>query len=318
MLDKNLPGSSHFSPIQELNSVLASADDQITNSFSAMPERPVCIVVAPPRGGSTLLHQMIISAFKIGYASNILARLWSAPYFGAQLHSQLAHPQFVSACQSKFGIGEAPEEPHEWTWFWQNHLLLSGEQHYVSDPNKINWLRLGQKLSALQSVFEAPLIFDNVLAMNALSQLRENFPNVLPLVLERDPYFVCNSVINLRINRLGDVAALKYHLPRNADELRQIKDPIEQIVLQVRSILSEIDELLGMVPSDMRLHIKYEDLKSNPQNELDRFGSFLAAHGSELTRKSVQISDPEPNRNQSAFINQEHQERLDHYFAKYF
>ncbi|MEC7488691.1 MAG: sulfotransferase [Pseudomonadota bacterium] len=318
MLDKFPTRAPGASAVQEMNTALAPVDDEATAAFSPKPPHPVCIIIAPPRGGSTLLHQMIISTFNIGYASNILARFWDAPYFGAQLHSQIANPEFISTCQSRFGIGAAPEDPHEWTWFWQKHLLLSGNDHYVREPGKIAWDRLGQKLTALQTVFEAPLIFDNVLALNALPYLLENFPTILPVVLERDPYYVCSSVINLRLNRLGDLAALKFHLPRNAEELRQIEDPIEQIVVQVRSLLSETEELLRLVPAENRIHIAYEELKTNPQAQLDRFGQFLAGHGSGLMRKDVQVIDPEPNRNQAAYVHPDHREKLDHYFAKYF
>lgn len=318
MPDNLIDHASENPVLQSLNNALGPADDQATASLTPNPPQPICFIVALPRGGSTLLHQMIISSFEIGYASNILARFWEAPYFGAQLHKQIANPHFTSTCQSTFGLTDGPEEPHEWTWFWQKHLLLSPGEHYVSQKEKIDWVYLGKKLTALQSVFEAPLIFDNIMAMNAFSLMKEHLTSSFPLFLERNPYYVCNSVINLRLNRLKDISALKFHLTRNADELNQIKDPIEQIVLQVRSALNEIEELKNSVPERHRLIIKYDDLKSNPEEQIDRFGHFMACHGAKMIRRPAKVADPEPNRNQEAFINKRYRSQLDRYFAKYF
>jgi len=303
--------------LTRLNESLSETDDSLTSGFG-QPERPLIILVSPPRSGSTLLHQMIISAFEIGYISNIMARFWQAPYLGACLHQSVADPEFTSSCESVYGHAPHPQEPHEWGWFWQHHLRLSGDEHYIADDAEIDWVRLGQKLASIQKTFSAPLIVDNVFAMNALPRLTEHFDHIYPLVLKRDPYFVCNSVINLRLNRFDDISRLKFHLPRNVEDLRSIEHPVEQIVLQVKSIFDEIDGLLEGFPDESVLTIHYEDLKSSPKSVMAAFGLFMEKQSHPLTPKAHFPTDPEPNRNQTKRIRAEFKPDLDKFFEKYF
>ena len=79
--------------------------------------------------------------------------------------------------------------------------------------------------------------------MNAIPYLKKYFKHVYPVFLNRDPFYVCNSVINMRLERLGDINSMKYHIPRNAEKLRKIENPIEQVVAQVNLIYREIENL---------------------------------------------------------------------------
>ena len=302
---------------EDINHALLSVDDEATRSFGP-PEKPLIVMVSPPRSGSTLLHQMIISSFKISYISNIIARFWEAPYHGACLHQMIANPNFVSTCQSKYGHAVGPEEPHEWGWFWREQLKLKHDDFYVHDEKEINWTKLGQKLSAIQSLFGAPLIIDNVFAMNAIPYLKKYFKHVYPVFLNRDPFYVCNSVINMRLERLGDINSMKYHIPRNAEKLRKIENPIEQVVAQINLIYREIENLLKTFPDYEIFTVEYDDLKSAPQTTIQDFGSFANDSGWPLEKRPSQPIDPVPNRNQNKYVNPKYRSELEKYIDYYF
>ena len=151
--------------LDALNETLADLDDRLTQDFTA-PSGPVTFIFSQPRAGSTLFQQLALSSMDVGYVSNVLARLWRAPYLGAQLHMSLRDPAYVSHFRSKWGIADGAQEPHEWGWFWRHRLGLAAGESYCADPAAVDVAGLARKLAGLESVLAAPLLFDNVYAMN--------------------------------------------------------------------------------------------------------------------------------------------------------
>jgi len=313
--DHGAPGA--MSGLATINALLADEDDRLNQAFEA-PRWPVTLVVSPPRAGSALFQQLALSCTGMDTVSNVLARFWRAPYLGALLERDLKDPNYVSHLKS-YGSHYNPvgaHEPHEWGWFWQHWLRLEGDDHYCAPDRPVDAAGLNRKLAAIEAAKEAPLLFDNVFAWCNLDVVVGILPRVLLVVLKRDPYYLCNSILNARADRYGDVRAWHSHRPRNIDDLLSIDDPVAQTVAQVWSILGEIDACVARVdPADV-FTVEYPDLVGKPQEVMRRFVAFLAGLGVE-----VGLRDPLPefpqlrNRNTPEFVNPLYKELLDGCFG---
>ena len=154
--------------------------------------------------------------------------------------------------------------------------------------------------------------------MNNIKLLKDHFPRICIINLYRDPYFVCNSALNARLKRYNDVRAFHHHLPRNIQELRQVKDPVEQIVLQVKSILLEIqDDITNFSHNDI-FNVTYENIKAQPLLVIKKFSEFLTNHNIDVKRKSGLPVDPMPNRDTTSLIPVEYRDQLDRHFERQF
>lgn len=303
-----------------MNALLAAEDDRLSAGHRA-PRWPVTFVVATPRSASTLFQQLALSTMRIGYVGNVMARFWMAPVLGAVLERDLDDPEYVSHLKSHGGYYTAPgaHEPHEWGWFWHHWLRLDGDSFYCDPEHPVDGAGLGRKLAAIEAVKGAPLVFDNVFAMANLGEVRAALPRVLAVHIRRDPYYVCNSILNARIDRYGDVGAFFAHRPRTIDAVLAIDDPVEQVVAQVRAIVDEMAEALApMDPNDV-FTVDYPDIVGEPHAVMRRFAAFLAGREAPVTMRDTLPEFPQlRNRNTAAFVRPELKDRLDAAIARAF
>ena len=302
----------------QVNALLAAEDDRLTAARTA-PERPVTFIVAPPRAASSLFQQVVASVHDVGYVTNTLARFWRAPAIGAVLDKGLRDPLWVSNLRSRYGNTEGPQEPHEWGFFWHHWLRLEGDSFYA-DPaaRPLDGPGLNAKLAALEATYDAPLMFDNVYAMANLDALIPLLPLVLAVHLTRDPYFVCNSMLNARISRYGDINTFYAHPPRTMAALQRIADPVEQVVRQIKDILDEMDAALALLPADAVFKVDYLDMVADPLAVADAFAAFLDRHGAPVRPRTPRPDLRLAHRNTPAQVAPDLRDRLDAAFARVF
>lgn len=275
---------------------------------------PIYFIVAQPRGASALLQQILISNLEIGYISNFLAKFYKAPLFGLTLEKDIINPAYKSNYLSTYGNTHGIHEPHEWGWFWKDMLSLEGEAHY-STKDDLSILK--HTLFAITQIKQMPLLIDNIYAMANLTKLKKNIKNIKVINLTRDLYFICNSIINARLSRYGSIDTFYGHPPRNIKSILAIKNPIEQVVYQVKSIQEEIDlSLSGFDQRDI-LHIDYEHIFRNSFGVVEKFHHFVAQEGIVLPYKEKHLPTLSYS-NDPKVINQTYKEELDFYYKKYF
>ncbi len=272
-------------------------------------------IVAPPRGGSTLLQQILISSLELGYVSNVMAPFWLNPDIGAILQNQVQVRGFLSNFKSEYGNTTGPLEPHEWGWFWQHWLNLKGDDHYIhTSPD---WAGLERTLLQIGQIFNGPVIFDNVFACANIAEIEKSIGPILVLNLTRSPWHVCNSMLNARVSRYNDINRLYGYLPRMGEKIRDMQDPVEQVVVQCRYILDEIEEALLTIPKNQILNITYAECHRSPNNAVDHVQNFLKIHGAEVARTGNELSEFE-DRNVTATTLPGLKDRLNTYFEHYF
>jgi len=303
--------------LQQINDSLEPLDDCLTDQFKE-PELPTVIILAQPRGGSTLLQQILGTFTDVGYVTNFLAQFWAAPFIGTQFEQAICDRNFRSNFRSCYGKTSGSSEPHEWGWFWKKWLNLDDTSDYITQADKINWHKLNKKLSAIQFFKESPIIFDNVFAGANLDVLYKNIPNILVINLQRNLFFVCNSLINARIERHGDISAHYGNRPRLNPNALGTDDPIEQIVYQVAATESEFEKNLAVIPARNIHKINYEDLTSEPEKIIIGFEKFLARHRWQLSSKNSDFGFHTKSRNDRGLINKNHHKKLKEVFSECF
>ncbi|WP_162919104.1 hypothetical protein [Malaciobacter halophilus] len=296
-----------------MNNLLSKENSNLV-SLHENNNYPIYFIIAQPRGASTLFQQLITSNLHIGYISNFLAKFYQAPAFGIELEKDIINKDYKSNYISSYGNTKGINEPHEWGWFWKEQLNLKDNEHYCKKQNFDN---LKTNLNFIVNTKKLPLIIDNVYAMANILKFKDNFKNIRIINLTRDLYFICNSIINARISRYDNINHFYGHIPNNISVIQKIKNPIEQIVFQVKSIQDEID-LITTEFKNAQLTIDYEEIYNNSFEVVQKFKDFVKNSDSiELKEKEKHL--PKLNyRNSSNLINNKYKDELDYFYKKYF
>lgn len=304
--------SISFDYIKELNDSLQKSNDTQASHYNEQ-KYPLYLTVAQPRAASILFQQIVVSNLDMGYISGFLAKFYKAPLFGLFFEKDLVSKDFKSNFLSEYGNTFGFEEPHEWGWFWQHHLGLKAEEHY-SEKKDLSSLR--HNINAIIAIKNRPLIIDNVFAMSNIDKLKEIF-DIRIVYTKRDLYYICNSIINARVKRYGDITTFFGHRPKNVESILRIKNPIEQIVVQVKSIQNEIDAILESFSSDAVFVVDYEEIYHTTYEVVEKFYDFVKNDGIELQFKERHL--PKLSyRNDPKLIDPRYKEDLDLYYKKYF
>lgn len=302
--------------LELLNRSLAEEDDRLTGEFTR-PSLPVTFLSGLPRAGKTLLHQAIATSLDVGYVSNLLNKFWRAPYLGACLERDLLRDTLNSSFHSDYGNTRGMDEPGEWGWFWRHWLGLASGAHHASSEMDLSPLLA--KLAGLEKVKGKPLLFNNMYAVSSMPALHARLPDILLIDKPRDPYWVCNSIINARVARYGDVNAFFANRPRDMTDIaRQADDAVEEVVLQVKALLREAEDLRAMLGPDRVFTVDYERFLQEPCGVLEELRQFWGRHGLSVAWTGRSLPTSFEDRNKSSLIDPAYRELLDRHFARHF
>lgn len=291
--------------VQLINERLRDDNERLIAGFGA-PALPVTFILSQARAASTLFIQVVASCYRIGYASNLLSRFSDAPYIGAQLQASLEDPDFTSSFRTDF-VTSGPAEPHEWGWFWRRAIGLPEDSYYLPEGQTVDIAALTRTLGGLEQALGAPLLFDNIFAQCNLNHLHDAINRLLTVHLNREPFYVCNSILNARLRRHGDLSVWYGNCPRDYDRIQNLADPVEQVVEQVWSTEQEIAEITAEQSSGQHMKVDYDDLSASPGDVADQFAACLSGFGVELT--------PRPTRPQMRFTSRNHPGQINPVFA---
>lgn len=299
-----------------MNDRLEEDDDRLTASFTR-PSMPVSFILSQARAASTLFIQIVASCYRVGYVSNLLSRYSRAPYIGALLQRSLEDPDFKSTFRTDF-VTSGPAEPHEWGWFWANRLRLGADQYYVPMEQPVDIGTLAAKLAGIETALEAPLLFDNIFAQCNLDMIEAAISPVVTLRMRREPYYVCNSILNARLRRHGDIAAWYGNRTRDHARIAGIEDPVQQVVEQVWSTEEEIGAISDARPDHLKMDVEYEELVAAPTALADRFAALLGRLGAPLEARPTRPEINLRSRNRPDQVNPDVRDRLTARFAERF
>jgi len=272
--------------LADVNEAIAPLESQLIAKFD-QPRYPVILVAGPPRSGTTLVMQLLIASFKIGYVSNLMARCWKAPYIGALLAQELRRKKAPQSADftSELGATYGYEGPHEFGFFWQRWFPYN-ETHQTS-PEGLASVDFGlfcRELAALESVFDTSLAFKNPIVFNLnMDTLAEVLPKAVFVICRREPLYIAQSVLLSREKRYADKASWVGVKPKEYTWLKDLAYP-EQIAGQIYYTEKRIKESLSSIASHRHLIIEYETLCKDPMGEIERLRELVRRNGHKLER----------------------------------
>jgi hypothetical protein len=282
---------THFEEIlDDVNEDLYDLETRLIAPFD-QPEYPLLLICGPQRSGTTLMLQLLIACFRIGYINNLMARFWKVPYIGALLARDLRRRQvpLVPDFSSEFGATYGYDGPHEFGFFWQ-HWFPYNETHQTSteDLEKLDAARFRKELAAIESTFNLPLAFKNpiVLTLN-MDTLATLLPKAIFVICRRDPVYVAQSTLLSRLRKSGSKEQWLSIKPREYPQLKELPY-LEQIAGQIFYTEKRVNESLETIASHRFVTVAYQDLCANPMYEMNRIQELVRGKGYSLTPTGFQ------------------------------
>jgi hypothetical protein len=226
------------------------------------PDYPPIFIVGLPRSGSTLLYQLLVVQYGLGYFSNLSNFFYKSPVTIATILHQLRLHYKSKNLQSHFGLINGLISPSESGsifryWFDQRPNDHDAREHIRKSVQNISRL------------YNNPFITKNLYNIFRINILSCIFPKAYYIIIKRDPKYVAQSLLLARKASSGtynDWFGLK---PIDYQKISQIKDPFLQVFHQVESINKSIDGVISNVKQQY-IEVDYKSLCNNTQNELAR------------------------------------------------
>jgi hypothetical protein len=246
----------------------------------AMIDMPApVLMVGAPRGGTTLLYELLAANYQTAYISNLAALLYRSPVLATRtgLHLFGRHtPRYRSDIGYISGV-MAPSEAGELIRHW-----FTGASPLAVRGGGASVRSLVANLSVAHG---GPLVLKNLYLESALDLVLATFPEIVALRIARDSRFTAQSILATREMETGSREGWWGPKPRGHEALLT-QDAINQVAWQVRSIEAAIDRLTQRRELAGRVFAcGYADLCANPAAVLDAFANFYrSATGRAIVR----------------------------------
>lgn len=240
---------------------------------------PPCFIVGPPRSGTTLAYELLVTRFRFAYFSNLAHRLFLTPVSATRLGLPLVRSwqgSFKSRYGHVAGWGAPSEGGRIWNrWTPETHLLTEAD----STGRDVRDIRA--TLTALSSVMGAPFVNKNVMHSVHMRLLDHVFPGCLFLVAIRDPVSNIRSILRAREAGEGPSDATEpwWSVRPRGWEQYVGADVVEQAAAQVLNLHRDMAEAAQRIGSERAIAISYRRLCEEPREVVDEIGAKLRSVG---------------------------------------
>ena len=244
---------------------------------------PVCFIVGPPRSGTTLLYELIVTRFECGYFTNLAKRLFRVPVAATWLcRNAMRHRS--GSFDSVYGELEGNAAPSEAGRIWRYWMPYAAP--YCRDEPGLAPARMRRKMAAISRIAGKPMIVKNPILQSDMPQITGIFPTAVFLHIERDWADNARSLMGLRKNRNPDDETGWVSLrPKGWEEYATadaLTQSCAQVMLSHRDIATHLE---GPGRDGKLMKIDYERLCSEPDIVLAEIESFFQRNGIKTARK---------------------------------
>ncbi len=244
--------------------LLESLNDEVdgwSRTDAQVPARPLLFVVGIPRSGTTLLYQLLAASGGFAYPSNLIARFYKSPAYGARIQRLLAPllERGAPEWSSRAGNTEHWWGPHEFGYFWRHHLPFA-EHHEPAGPSMDN---LARAVAALEAECTSPLLFKNGILCLVLQHLAAAMPTARFVHIHRSPLDVALSLYRMRVRCYGDARKWWSLRPRDVDLSAPPEVQIADQIAQAKSAISQAATEVGPL---RWMEVSYDDLCADPHS----------------------------------------------------
>ena len=247
-------------------------DFSVKEELVDMRNGSVVFILGLPRSGTTLAHQILASTGLFGYGSNLAAKFYLSPAFGALLQKTFdteAKDLFNSDqfFLSDYGRANSFLGPSEFGYFWDRVFSGLEETHCLSESSlkKVDVKSLRKEISDMMCVHQKSVILKNNTWFNSqVNFLEEVFPNSIFVLLNREPFYVAQSILLKRFNdsEHKNWWSMK---PSNYRDIQSMEDSVKQVANQVSALKKDLERSLDKIVDKSKVvEINYESLCRDP------------------------------------------------------
>ena len=228
-------------------------------------------VVGAPRSGTTILTQVLATAFDLNYVNNFVARFYRAPLTGLWLEKQIfgehrSEIEFMSDFARTSNIWDI----HDFGYFWRNKLNIKNATDILDRERMVQGIpSVFRHLHAINAYNRSSMVFKNIYGGYVLADFLEHDENHFFVYIERDVLPACLSILDARRKHYEDITKWWSSYPF---EFKSIVDlnVYEQIFHQVKYLQNYYDGCAQRFP-DRVVKLKYENLvQESLESELSK------------------------------------------------
>jgi hypothetical protein len=251
-------------------------------------DRPLVLIVGPPRSGTTLVSQVLARALRVSLFTNLNAMFPRSPLSAAKLFARWQPPP-QGPVQSLYGVTPRLNDVNDGFHVWDRFL---GTNRYYA-PNRIS----DASVRGMQEFFGRwtaitglPLLTKNNRNLACAAELARALPNAYFICVRRDPLPMAQSLLKARRWIQGDAESPWGLFARDARETASSLASVDAVADQVNQLTRTMGEQRARVDASRWLDLDYEDFCRSPEAAVER----VAAVAPEVELRSSQSPNVAP------------------------
>ena len=235
------------------------------------------LVVGGPRSGTTLVYQLLAKHLNVSYTSNWTGMFPRSPIAAGRLVPRWQRdPRERGGTRNFFGSVSGMDGPNDAFGLWDRWFGDVRGRPEPPSPEAAGEMR--DFVRAWNRAFGRPLLNKNNRNALLIEALADALPAAVFVVVERDPVYVAQSLLESRKTVQGDADAGWGLLARDADP----DDPegaVEAVCAQVREFQAEINLQADRVDPTRVVRVRYDAFCRDPGATLAAVAAACPAAG---------------------------------------
>lgn len=234
------------------------------------PSPPV-FIVGPPRSGTTLLYESLVTRYRFAYFSNLADRFHLMPVAATAFGIFLVRG-WQGGFESRYGHIDGWGAPSEAGRIWDRWLPQMGRDCPGSTRAE---KQLKATIFALSGLFDAPFINKNVMLSMHIGMLAHVFEYPVFIRVTRDPVENVRSILRAQEEGIGPYVDGWWSVRPTLAERFQDADRLTKACVEVIGIEADILADCKRYAFDRLFTVDYHEMCERPRTLLDELGTFM-------------------------------------------
>jgi hypothetical protein len=258
-----------------VQTALAPLEAALTARHPA-PRWPVVFIVGPPRSGTSLFYELLVTRYRFAFFTNLSHRFYRTPAAASLLGARLIRdrrPRF----ESDYGHIAGWSAPNEGGWIWRR-WLADGDWTDERAAAGLDLAAMRATVGAVEAALGAPFVNKNVMHANRMRLLDRIYPGCLFIEVCRDPAETARSIVRAERKEKGPA--------RHPDDWWSVRpssvapgSDLERAANQVTGVMADIDRDARHLGRDCLLRVDYARLCAATEPVLTEVAAFLRLNG---------------------------------------
>jgi len=279
------------------------------------PQLPLIFVCGPPRGGTTIVAQVLIKHLPVYYFNNLTSIFPNSPIISNKIAKRfLKKDNHSISFKSLYGRTNKLYEPNDALYIWDRWTKVNRESipHAISNEDK---LKMKHFFGAVERFSGLPLVNKNNKLNTFADKVSEILDTAYFICLDRDPVYLAQSEL-IASRFIHDNDKIPYGVSFNTDDEynRKSLDPVEQVcnqVLRHKEVMLQQEKLIG---KERFIIVRYEEFCAEPAKWVCKISDKILGHGLNLETLTKDLPPFQLSNNMK--LNQEEFNRIENFFKK--